>query len=282
MSAWPALDPAIARQAAAEAQDDVWRADRLKQVTRIIYDRALTPAAQHALIELLLDPVEDKVIAVDDDHLAWSGKLSCRLGITPRSACKALSELEAAGLVRRQGKALDFLPIGWAERMRLGTDAPRLRQAQDLDTAEAHAQRLERLRDYALGEGRYTTALAAQRTIGGALSLDAGPAAEPEEEEAPSPPEPAPLPEPPARNGCAATDIMPTVRDTIQNCPDGAQITLATLAETRAEEVAARAAGPPSPFETQPTAAPQDEGCLEGISPAPHPEERPGGERLEE
>ncbi|WP_162915107.1 hypothetical protein, partial [Desertibaculum subflavum] len=71
----------------------------LVEVNAINIDRALSPAARHAAIELLLDPVDDPADRPDDIDFYWSVRLAGRLRITVRAARKALAELADLNLI---------------------------------------------------------------------------------------------------------------------------------------------------------------------------------------
>ncbi|WP_162914574.1 hypothetical protein [Desertibaculum subflavum] len=172
MSPWPARDLGLAREIAAAARDDAWFADRAALLLDLATDRALAPIARHALIELLLDEVEDDVMPPPEpSDLPWSGRLAERLGITPRGARKALSELAGLGLIDQRGAEVSVLPGAIAEHLRRGTDMPQ--RPEPADPTEAHAARLERLRDLALGDGLISTAVSATRAINRALGFEA-------------------------------------------------------------------------------------------------------------
>lgn len=171
MSAWPARDPALARQIAAELRDDAWYAARTQLLLDLSTDRALAPITRHALIELLLDDVDDDVMPPEGDDLPWAQRLAERLGITPRAARKALAELQGLGLIDQRGAEVLPLPGAIAEHLCRGTNLPQ--RPEPADPTEAHAARIERLRDLALDEGLIATAVTASRAINRALGFEA-------------------------------------------------------------------------------------------------------------
>lgn len=154
---------------------EAWFAARLALLHALAADRALSPAARHVLVELLLDAVEDASLPeAEDDDQPLSGRLAARLGLTPRAVRKALAELETLGLIseRARGEAL-VLPGAIAEHLRRGTDAPLGPVEAAADPTEAHAARLEGLRTLALADGRIATALSAQRALAQAFGFQA-------------------------------------------------------------------------------------------------------------
>ncbi|WP_162915237.1 hypothetical protein, partial [Desertibaculum subflavum] len=69
-------------------------------VSKVNADRALAPAARHALIEVMLDRADDPVDFPEDDRdKSWAFRISRRHGITVRGARKALAELEDQRLI---------------------------------------------------------------------------------------------------------------------------------------------------------------------------------------
>ncbi|WP_119418332.1 hypothetical protein [Desertibaculum subflavum] len=266
-----------ARPAGDAARDDAWFAARLDLLDRLNDDRALAPASRHTMLELLLDEIEDALDAADgedDHHLAWSARLASRLGLTTRGVRKATAELAGLGLVEAARGDLRVLPARAAERLCRGTDLPRAAVAEDFDPLGAHAERLWRLRQRAEDEGLIATAVSAQQAIGRALGFYAR---KPRRGDY-VPPDYAAMP-PHERKGMLYDLVIPMLRDFFLLDPDHQEGLLAFFAEFRAASAAAlgeeaRAAGPPSPFETQPSAAPQDEGYFDGLIRSPHPEER--------
>ena len=207
--------------------------EELAAVNAINIDRALAPAARHAAIELLLDPVDDPADRPDDDDVYWSGRLAGRLGLTLRGARKALAELADLGLVAlarirvagpnrvMPGSEVCIYPGHIAERMRRGTDAPPLLASEPADPIEAHVRRLEALRDLACDAGLAPTAITAQHAIGRALDfVEARAAAEPVA--APAEPPPAPR-----------IDVLPFVRRLLDADPEIGPVIRDVIAEIR-------------------------------------------------
>jgi hypothetical protein len=221
--------------------------EELETVNAINIDRALAPAARHAAIELLLDPVDDPMDRPEDDDLYWSERLANRLGITRRAARKALAELANVGLIAQArikahgpdrvmpGSEICIYPGRIAERMRRGTDAPPLLAHEPDDPLAAHVRRLERLRDLACDAGLAPTAITAQHAIGRALDFaearaEQEHAAEQQAKQKESPAKPpAELPK------LTQADILPALRELMDSAPDATAMIYEVLAEVQAE-----------------------------------------------
>jgi hypothetical protein len=224
--------------------------EELEAVDAINIDRALAPAARHAAIELLLDPVDDPADRPEDDDLYWSERLANRLGITRRAARKALAELANVGLIAQArikargpdrvmpGSEICIYPGRIAERIRRGTDAPPLLAHEPDDPLAAHVRRLERLRDLACDAGLAPTAITAQHAIGRALDFAEAKAEQAERERAAAQQAkqkeahmkpPAELPK------LTQADILPALRELMDSAPDATAMLYEVLAEVQAE-----------------------------------------------
>jgi hypothetical protein len=197
--------------------------DNLILVAKVNADRALAPAARHALIEVMLDRGDDPVDYPEDDRCeSWTARIAHRHGITLRGARKALAELAELRLITQSHGDVGVYDNRIEERMRRGTEAPqRLPLCEGLDPLRAHRHRLERLRELALEQGLVSTALSAQRAIGRAVELAAAlrPAA-------PAPPKPAESP------------VLPFVRQLMAIDPGAGRMVLEVLDEIRSQEAA--------------------------------------------
>jgi hypothetical protein len=197
--------------------------DNLILVAKVNADRALAPAARHALIEVMLDRGDDPVDYPEDDRCeSWTARIARRHGITLRGARKALAELAELRLITQSHGDVGVYDNRIEERMRRGTEVPsRLPLCEGLDPLRAHRHRLERLRELALEQGLVSTALAAQRAIGRAVELAAAlrPAA-------PAPPKPAESP------------VLPFVRQLMAIDPGAGRMVLEVLDEIRSQEPA--------------------------------------------
>lgn len=179
MSAWPAAAPdpfhGLAPPPDEPAPRDAWFAARLALLLDVNADRALAPAARHALVELLLDAIDDAALPPPEQgDLILTARLGVRLGLSPRGARKAVADLEALGLLETRGREVVVLPGAIAEHLRRGTDTPQSSVAAAAagdDPTRAHAVRLERLRNLALADGLVSTALSAERALGRALGF---------------------------------------------------------------------------------------------------------------
>ncbi|WP_119422723.1 hypothetical protein [Desertibaculum subflavum] len=216
--------------------------EELAAVNAINIDRALSPTARHAAIELLLDPVDDPADRPDDIDFYWSVRLAGRLRITVRAARKALAELADVNLIAQArikthgegrvmpGSEICIYPGRIAERMRRGTDAPPLLALEPADPVEAHVRRLEALRDLACDAGLAPTAITAQHAIGRALDFAEERAAEAEDAEEPaaeavSAPAPAPVP--------PRIDVLGFVRHLLDTDPTMGPVIADVMAEIR-------------------------------------------------
>jgi hypothetical protein len=205
----------------------------LELISKVNADRALSPAARHALIEVMLDRLDRPVDFPEDDrHHSWAQRIARRHGITVRGARKALAELEDLRIVAQANGDVCVYEDRLEERIRRGTDAPRrLPLCEGLDPIAAHRHRLERLRDLALEQGLVSTALVAERAIGRALTLEEEERAAKHKEkpkEAPAKP-PAELPK------LTQADILPALRELMDSAPDATAMIYEVLAEVQAE-----------------------------------------------
>jgi DNA-binding transcriptional regulator YhcF (GntR family) len=209
--------------------------ENLELIAKVNADRALAPAARHALIEVMLDRIDNPVGEPDQDHhLCWSQRLAKRHGITPRGARKALAELEDLRLIAQANGDVCVYPDRVEERMRRARLLPPLLPPCDgLDPLQAHRHRLERLRDLALAEGLVSTAVSAQLAIGRVLDHVERQAAK--QPDPPKPPVELPQPKP--------ADVLPTRRNIMDSAPDATAMLCEVLAEVKAE----MAAQPPLP-----------------------------------
>jgi hypothetical protein len=222
--------------------------EELEAVDAINIDRALAPAARHAAIELLLDPVDDPADRPEDDDLYWSERLANRLGITRRAARKALAELANVGLIAQArikargpervmpGSEICIYPGRIAERMRRGTDAPPLLAHEPDDPLVAHVRRLERLRDLACDAGLAPTAITAQHAIGRALDFAEAKAEQERAAEQQAKQKESPAAKPPAElPKLTQADILPALRELMDSAPDATAMLYEVLAEVQAE-----------------------------------------------
>ena len=247
------------------AAQQAWFEGRLSLLLDLNIDRALAPASRHALVELLFDPVEDESLPPPEpDDLPLSGRLAERLGITPRGARKALSELETLGLIESRGSGALVLPGAIAAHLHRGTDAPPM---PDADPTVAHAARLEGLRNLALGDGLVATALAAQRAAAHALGYRAPPRLQQADDDI--------LTRPPAeQRGLHFDRAIRFLRDFYIGDPDYQDDMLAWIAAVRARSGSGSGEAAASPFETAATQPRQDEAPDWKRLGRPHPEER--------
>ncbi len=201
-------------------------------VSKVNADRALGPAARHALIEIMLDRADDPIDFPEDDRdKSWAYRISRRHGITMRGARKALAELEDQRIIAQAKGDVCVYESRLEERMRRGTDAPsRMPLCEGLDPVRAHRYRLERLRDLALEQGLVPTALAAQRAVGRALDLAEAMGAEAEEQDAT--PIAAPVPEP-AQPTPPRIDVLGFVRHLLDTEPEMGPVIAGVMAEIR-------------------------------------------------
>ena len=203
-------------------------------IGKVNADRSLSPAARHALIEVMLDRIDNPIREPDNDHhLCWSARLARRFGITPRGARKALAELEDLRLIAQAKGDVCVYPDRVEERLRRGAYVPPLLPpTKGLDTTEAHVHRLGRLRELAQAEGLTSTALAAHNAIGRALGL---PGFTPAKKKKAVPKPAAPPAAPPK---LTPADILPTLRGILASAPDAAEMVFEICAEIEAETAA--------------------------------------------
>ena len=208
----------------------------LELVGKVNADRSLAPTARHALIEVMLDRIDNPIGEADNDHhLCWSQRLARRFGITPRGARKALAELEDLRLIAQANGDVCVYPDRVEERLRRGAYVPpQLPLTEGLDTTEAHVHRLGRLRELAQAEGLAATAVAAHRAIGRALGLPGSTPAK-KKKAAPKPAIAAPAPRPAEPPKLTPADILPTLREIMDSAPDATQMVFEVLAEIEAE-----------------------------------------------
>ena len=235
----PAPEPADTQPEAPLGSPDA----NLKLVAKVNADRAMAPAARHALIEVMLDRLDYPVEFPEDDrHLSWAARIARRHGITVRGARKALAELEDLRIIAQAKGDVCVYTDRLEERMRRGAYTPqRLPLCEGLDAMAAHRHRLERLRDLASAEGLVSTALAAERAIGRALDLERRAKA--------APPKPAKPPK------LTPADILPTLRGIMASAPDATQMMFEVLAEIEAETAGQPAPPPPPPADAALAAA---------------------------
>ncbi|WP_162914626.1 hypothetical protein [Desertibaculum subflavum] len=208
-------------------------AANLVLVSKVNADRALAPAARHALIEVMLDRANDPVDFPEDDRdKSWAFRISRRHGITVRGARKALAELEDLRLIAQANGDVCVYESRIEERMRRGTDAPsRLPLCEGLDPLQAHRHRLERLRDLALEQGLVSTALSAHKAIGRVLGFGGA------KRNARAAPEPKPAPRPTAPPA-VHPQFLPVIRNILDIDPGAGRVMLDVLKQIRAEETA--------------------------------------------
>lgn len=224
-------------QASEDERTDAWLAARIELLEAALADRALAPAARHALVELLFDGFDDALHREPDLHLGWSARLSARLRLTTRGTRKALAELAELGLVEASRGDVRVLPGAAAERLCRGTNLPQQDAAAQADPIRAHADRLGGLRDHAIDAGLVATAVAAERALGRALGFYARKAGRFDY----VPPDYAAMP-PHERKGMLFNMVIPMLRDYFLLDPERQDELLAFFAEFRR----ASGVGPPS------------------------------------
>ncbi|WP_162915121.1 hypothetical protein [Desertibaculum subflavum] len=226
-------DAAPAEPPEEEAPLGAPEAANLVLVSKVNADRALAPAARHALIEVMLDRAKDPVDFPEDDRdKSWAFRISRRHGITVRGARKALAELEDLRLIAQAQGDVCVYESRIEERMRRGTDAPsRLPLCEGLDPLQAHRHRMERLRDLALEQGLVSTALSAHKAIGRVLGIGGA------KRNTRAAPEPKPAPRPIAPPAVHA-QFLPVIRNILDIDPDAGRVMLDVLKQIRAEEAA--------------------------------------------
>lgn len=201
--------------------------ENLALIGKVNADRSLTPCARHALIEVMLDRIDNPVGEPDQDHhLCWSQRLAKRHRITPRGARKALAELEDLRLIAQANGDVCVYPDRVEEHLRRGRYVPlKLPLTEGLGPVEAHVHRLGRLRDLALAEGLISTAVSAHRAIGRALGYGSKTQVKPKE--APKPQAEVPKLTP--------AETLPTLRNIIDSAPNATTMLCEVLAEVKPE-----------------------------------------------